>query len=61
MDGMVFALLFAITAALYGILRHFDRAQLDPREPPVVFSRIPLFGHIIGLVRYGSHYFEIIR
>jgi len=61
MDSIVFALLLALAAALYSILGHFDRVQSDPREPPVVSSRIPFFGHIIGLVRYGSHYFEIIR
>ena len=54
-------LLLALTLALYRILVHFDRARSDPREPPVVSSKIPFFGHIIGLLRYGSRYFEIIR
>lgn len=60
-NNLVLALLLALTAALYSILRQLDRVQSDPREPPVISSKIPFFGHIIGLIRYGSQYFEIIR
>ena len=32
----------------------------DPREPPVVHSSIPVIGHFIGLIRYGSSYFSML-
>lgn len=35
--------------------------KYDPREPPVVSSLIPYVGHILGLLRYGQRYFEILR
>ena len=35
--------------------------KYDPREPPVISSLIPYVGHILGLLRYGQRYFEILR
>ena len=35
--------------------------KYDPREPPVVSSLVPYVGHILGLLRYGLRYFEILR
>lgn len=35
--------------------------KYDPREPPVISSWIPYVGHILGLLRYGQRYFEILR
>ena len=35
--------------------------KYDPREPPVISSSIPYVGHILGLLRYGQRYFEILR
>jgi hypothetical protein len=35
--------------------------DVESREPPVVRSRIPLIGHMISLLRYQTHYFDMIR
>ena len=43
----------ALAFAIEIISAFFD----DPREPPRVFSRIPLLGHAIGLLRNGTQYF----
>jgi hypothetical protein len=33
----------------------------DPREPPRVKTRIPLIGHIIGMVCEGKMYYNTLR
>lgn len=33
-----------------------QRSDLEPREPPTVRSRMPFFGHAIGLLRQGHFY-----
>ena len=30
---------------------------LDPREPPLVRSKVPFIGHILGLITEESNYF----
>jgi hypothetical protein len=30
-------------------------------EPPVVAQRVPLIGHLIGMLRFGSHYYTRVR
>lgn len=35
--------------------------EYDAREPPVLPHMIPYIGHILGLIRYGQHYFSILR
>lgn len=34
---------------------------LDPREPPEAVSKIPLFGHFLGMLKHQIHYMEILR
>lgn len=36
-------------------------APLDPAEPPLAKARIPLIGHLIGIIRYEAEYFQRIR
>ncbi|KAL2802198.1 cytochrome P450 [Aspergillus granulosus] len=43
--------------AILGYLLFTQRATLDPREPPVVPSNIPLVGHLISFLIYGIGYF----
>ena len=45
----------------YVALVHLFCPIYDPREPPVVSSLIPYVGHILGLLRYGQRYFELLR
>ncbi|KAL3418911.1 prostacyclin synthase [Phlyctema vagabunda] len=33
-------------------------ARQDAREPPVVYSRIPFCGHLIGMLRHQMHYLD---
>ncbi|KAH6876823.1 cytochrome P450 [Thelonectria olida] len=35
--------------------------NIDSREPPVIKPSIPFIGHIIGIIRYQSHYHRIIH
>ena len=49
-------ILGAITALGYILSQH----SLDPREPPEVHSKIPIIGHILGLMRHGMGYFSRI-
>ena len=49
-----------IASLLYGI-NYFVAPRHHPDEPPVVSSRIPLIGHIIGLIWHGTGYYQKIR
>lgn len=56
---IAYALLGVIVLA-YGaefVMALFD----DPREPPRVKTRIPLIGHIIGMIREGKMYYNTLR
>ena len=53
-------LLFALSAVWLG-LTFFFSPQPDSREPPVLRSSIPYIGHIIGLLRHGTRYYEQTR
>ena len=47
-----------ITGGAIVVLQHLLKIQKDPREPPCLYSRIPLVGHLIGLMRNGADYFH---
>ncbi|KAJ9639925.1 hypothetical protein H2199_006158 [Coniosporium tulheliwenetii] len=53
-------LLLAVVVVVILVSRRFMQYRHDPREPPVVPARIPYVGHIIGLIRYGGKYFQMI-
>jgi hypothetical protein len=36
-------------------------SSLDPREPPLVTSKIPFIGHAIGMLRKQQRYLEALR
>lgn len=56
----VIALIFLLSAIWVGLtfLLSPDR---DSREPPVLGSSIPFIGHILGLLRHGTRYYEQTR
>lgn len=46
-------------AIVLGVLAlHVFAVKIDVREPPVVYPKIPLIGHLIGLVRDGPLYLK---
>lgn len=51
---VVLALLAVVVVALQRLLR----VDHDPREPPLVPTKIPLLGHVIGLYRFGKQYYQ---
>lgn len=64
MDTSLFTTFLGILLLLvivYISLVHLLSPEYDPREPPVISSLIPYVGHMIGLLRYGQRYFEILR
>ena len=54
------ALLFVLSAVWLG-LSFFNSPKRDSREPPVLRSSIPYIGHILGLLRHGTRYYEQTR
>jgi hypothetical protein len=53
--AFVFALISLLTLWFWGV------EDVDPGEPPVVRSRIPFIGHMIGLLRHHNNYFTTLR
>ena len=43
------------------VLDYFYVPKQLANEPPLVGHYIPYVGHIIGLLRHGTRYYEIIR
>ena len=46
----------AIAAAIAFLILHLLTPRLDPREPPLLKPRIPLVGHILGMIRHQAQY-----
>lgn len=64
MDTSLSSILVGVSLLLvvvYASLVYLFSPNYDPREPPVISSLIPYVGHILGLLRYGQRYFEILR
>jgi hypothetical protein len=55
---MVEIFLVTLVASLLWL---YQRRKLDPREPPLISSTIPLVGHLISFMYYGLEYFPMIR
>lgn len=49
----------AILAAAFSQLAL--RPNPGPRDPPVLYHRIPFVGHLIGLLLHGNKYYSITR
>ena len=54
-------LVAAVVAAASYALNHFYVPRLSAREPPLFPHPVPYIGHIIGLLRYGTRYYEMTR
>ena len=49
-------LLLLSFAAVYLLVNHFLIANHDPKEPLLLPPKIPLVGHVIGLMREKVYY-----
>lgn len=54
-------LLLAAILAVVFVLDRLLTPQRFSNEPPVVSQSIPYIGHILGLLRHGSKYYQITR
>lgn len=51
-------LLFLISfPAVFLLVNRFLIAKHDPKEPPLLPPKIPLVGHVIGLMRQKVYYY----
>ncbi|KAH0331727.1 cytochrome P450, partial [Aureobasidium melanogenum] len=51
----------AIVAAVYSLLEHWFGVIHEETEPPLLPSRIPWFGHLLGIMRYRTQYMLRLR
>lgn len=61
MPFLILATLGATSAAVWYLLDYVYIPKHLPNEPPMLPSRIPYIGHIMGLAQHGTRYFEITR
>ena len=54
-------LLFLMISAIWLAVHLLYTPVHDPQEPPLVTSRVPFIGHILGLLRYGTRYYQMTR
>lgn len=52
-------LLVALGGAAWYILDYLFAPKHSVNEPPLVSQSIPYIGHLLGLLRYGTHYYEM--
>lgn len=49
---------------VYGLLRLLEVGVLCKHvaaEPPLVRARVPIVGHVLGLLRFGVSYYRMLR
>lgn len=55
-------LLFLLSfAAVYLLANRYLISKHDPNEPPLLPPKIPIVGHVIGLIRQKVYYYLDIR
>lgn len=52
--GVVVVVVVVVLSASYTIMHG------QSREPPSVSSKIPLVGHLMGLIQHGPRYFSML-
>ncbi|CAI6296420.1 unnamed protein product [Periconia digitata] len=55
------ATVLALVIGAVALISYFGSIRVDAREPPVIQPRIPIIGHLIGLLRNGPLYFNQVR
>ena len=63
LNGHALHLIAAALICLFGVtvFHHLIKDDENSQEPPLVPQKVPYFGHVIGLLRYGLGYFDVIR
>lgn len=56
----VLAILFTLSVAVI-YRRGQKKSTPENREPPVLTSKIPFFGHLIGMLRWQVGYMQMLR
>lgn len=48
---------------VYGLLRLLELGvcQHVAAEPPLIRARVPIVGHVLGLLRFGVSYYRMLR
>ena len=48
---------------IYGLLQLLEVriCKHDDAEPPLVRARVPVVGHLLGLLRHGVFYYRMLR
>ena len=55
-------ILTVLTTITWFILDYYYAPKLLENEPPLVpHHSVPYIGHILGLLRYGTRYYELTR
>ncbi|KAK7995168.1 hypothetical protein PG990_013941 [Apiospora arundinis] len=49
-----------VVAAILVILNYCSTLPYDPKQPPCIRPKIPIIGHMVGLLRHGTGYYSII-
>lgn len=55
---------FLYLAVLVVVLHFLGKVispKVDQHEPPILKPRLPLIGHILGLMKYEANYFSVLR
>ena len=51
----------AMLVVIFYLIRKITTLNLARQEPPLLKPRVPLIGHIIGLMKHEATYFSILR
>jgi hypothetical protein len=52
---------FTALAVFVSILSRFLSVKHDPQEPPLILPKIPYIGHLIGFLRHGNDYMQVLK
>ncbi|KAF4554062.1 Cytochrome P450-like protein 37 [Elsinoe fawcettii] len=62
MDYRLLSLLVLVVLAVtYSVLEYVLGIKLEAKEPPIVPSKVPWFGHLLGIIAQRSRYMVTIR
>ncbi len=60
--GNIYVYLAALfLAAAFLISRANASGKSDAREPHILVSRVPLIGHLLGIIQHQAEYFQMLR